>query len=38
MCHHRKPIELLAERHAEEEEEGEEDAPETATLTPPADD
>jgi hypothetical protein len=41
MCHYRKPIDLIAERHAEveEDEADETDAePETPTLTPPADD
>jgi hypothetical protein len=42
MCHHHKPIELIAERRAavedESEAEDEDAAPETPTLTPPADD
>jgi hypothetical protein len=39
MCHHHKPIDLIAERYAEAEEEEEADTePETPTLTPPADD
>lgn len=38
MCHHHKPIDLIAERYAEAEEEDDGDAAETQTLTPPADD
>ncbi len=38
MCHHHKPIDLIAERYAEAEEEDEDAAAETQTLTPPADD
>jgi hypothetical protein len=39
MCHHHKPVDLIAERYAEDEEADEDEAdPETPTLTPPADD
>jgi len=40
MCHHHKPIELIAKRRAEAEDESEAEdaAPEMPTLTPPADD
>jgi len=39
MCHHRKPIELIARRESDREEEtDEEETAETPTLTPPADD
>jgi hypothetical protein len=38
MCHHRKPIELIARREADGEEADDEEAAETPTLTPPADD
>lgn len=38
MCHHHKPIDLIAERYAEsDEDEGDTEAA-TPTLTPPADD
>jgi hypothetical protein len=35
MCHHHKPIDLIAERHAEDEDDADAE-PETPTLTPPA--
>jgi len=39
MCHHHKPIDLIAERYVEDEADDEtEPDSETPTLTPPADD
>jgi len=40
MCHHHKPIELIAERRSDGEtaEETEDAEAETPTLTPPTDD